>query len=171
MPLGGQAVAAEVQDVAPEVPTVDSIVRGIADYLLGQNDSSTVDPVAIGPQLLPYVYILDIDRGADIHLRVRLTGTAIDAVFRRPLVGQFLEDFIHGPRGDDVIASFHHCVQTREPIWMRQVVQLKERAPRFVEGVAVYLEPDRIYGGLIVGNLSLPSAEPAFEFEVLARTR
>ena len=150
---------------------MDSILRRIADYLLAQNDSSTVDPVAIGPQLLPYVYILEVERDAEIRLRIRLTGTALDNAFRRPLVGQFLEDFIHGPRGDDVIAAFHHCVQTHEPLWLRQVAQLKERAPRFVEGVAVYLEPDRIYGGLIIGNLSLASVETSFDVEVLTRTR
>ena len=150
---------------------MDSILRRLADYLLAQNDSSTVDPVAIGPQLLPYVYILEVERDAEIRLRIRLTGTALDTAFRRPLVGQFLEDFVHGPRGDDVIAAFHHCVRTHEPLWLRQVAQLKERAPRFVEGVAVYLEPDRIYGGLIIGNLSSPSVEPSFDVEVLARTR
>jgi hypothetical protein len=159
----------EVQDIAPEVPAVDSILRGIADYLLAQDNSSTVDPAAIGPQLLPYVYILDVGRDADVRLRIRLTGTAIDHVFRRPLVGRMLEDFIHGPRGGDVIASFHHCARTREPLWMRQIVQLRDRAPRFVEGVAVYLGPDRIYGGLVVGDLSPPGAEPGFEHAVLKR--
>jgi len=148
---------------------MDSSLRGIADYLLAQKDSSTVNPVAIGPQLLPYVYILDVEQDTHVRLRIRLAGTAIDQVFRRPLVGQLLEDFIHGPRGGDVIASFHHCVRTREPIWMRQIVQMKERAPRFVEGVAVYLEPDRIYGGLVIGELSLPGAEPGFERAALTR--
>ena len=148
---------------------MDSSLRGIADYLLAQNDSSTVDPVAIGPQFLPYVYILDVEREPHVRLRIRLTGTAIDQVFRRPLVGQLLEDFIHGPRGGDVIASFHHCVRTREPIWMRQIVHLKERAPRFIEGVAVYLEPDRIYGGLVVGELGFPGVEAGFERAALTR--
>jgi hypothetical protein len=162
-------VAVEVQDVAPEVPAVDSILRRLADYLLAQDDSSTVDPAAIGPQLLPYVYILDIERDTHIRLRIRLTGTGIDHVFRRPLVGHHLDEFIHGPRGGDVIASFHHCARTREPLWMRQIVHLKDRAPRFVEGVAVYLESDRIYGGLVVGDLSPPGAEPGFEHAVLKR--
>ena len=148
---------------------MDSSLRGIADYLLAQKTASTVDPGSINPQFLPHVYILDVERDATIRLRIRLAGTALDQVFRRPLAGNLLEDFIHGPRGADVIASFHHCARTHEPIWMRQIVQLKDRAPRFVEGVAVYLEPDRIYGGLIVGELTFPGVEAGFERTVLPR--
>ena len=148
---------------------MDSSLRGIADYLLAQNDSSTVDPVAIGPHLLPHIYILDVERDGEIRLRIRLTGTAIDHVFRRPLFGHHLEEFIHGPRGDEVIASFHHCARTREPIWMRQIVELNNRAPRYVEGIAVFLEPERIYGGLVIGDLILPGVEAGFERTVLTR--
>ena len=50
-----------------------------------------------------------------------------------------------------------------EPIWMRQVVSLSDHAPRFVEGVAIYLERARIYGGLVVGELSHRGAESSFE--------
>ncbi len=149
---------------------MDTSLRGIADYLLAQKDSSTIDPAAIGPHLLPHIYILDVERGTSIRLRIRLTGTALDHTFRQPLVGHLLEEFIHGPRGGDVIGAFHHCARTREPMWMRQVVHLKERAPRYVEGVAVYLVPERIYGGLVIGNLGLPGVEAGFERAVLTRS-
>lgn len=148
---------------------MDSCLRGIADYLLAQKNASTVDPALIEPRCLPHVYIVDIERDTNLRLRIRLAGTALDHVFRRPLVGQLLEEFIHGPRGADVIASFHHCARTREPIWMRQIVHLKDRAPRFVEGVAVYLVPERIYGGLVFGELSFPGVEAGFERAVLPR--
>ena len=148
---------------------MDSRLRGIADYLLAQPDAAAVDPVSIDPQLLPHIYILEVESDANVRLRIRLAGTALDEVFRRPLVGHQLEEFIHGPRGADVIASFHHCARTREPLWMRQIVHVKERAPRCVEGVAVFLTPERIYGGLVVGELSLPGVEAGFERTVLPR--
>jgi hypothetical protein len=148
---------------------MDPILRGIADYLLAQEDASSVNPAAIAPQLLPHFFIIDIERDLNLRLRIRLVGTALDKVFRRPLVGHVLEEFIHGPRGREVIASFHHCAETREPIWMRQVVCLPDRAPRFVEGIAVYLERARIYGGLVVGEENLPGAESGFERESLKR--
>ena len=59
---------------------------------------------------------------------------------------------MHGPSSDDVIRTFHRCADTQRPAWMRQVVSFKEQSPRFVEGVAVYLTPDRIYGGLVMGE-------------------
>jgi hypothetical protein len=142
---------------------MDSRLRGIADYLLAQTSASTVDPHLIDPELLPHVFILDVERDVNVRLRIRLAGTALDEVFRRPLTGHLLEEFIHGPRGADVIASFHHCARTREPLWMRQIVHMKERAPRFVEGVAVYLVPERIYGGLVIGELTFPGVEAGFE--------
>ena len=46
---------------------------------------------------------------------------------------------------------------------MRQVVRIRDRLPRFVEGVAVHLGPDRIYGGLIVGELPADVEEGSFE--------
>ena len=142
---------------------MDPRLRRIADVLLAQSDATAVDPASIDPQLLPYLYIVEVERDLNIRLRVRFVGSALEQFFQRPVVGHLLEEFIHGPRGRDVIASFHHCAKTQEPIWMRQVVCLPDQVPRFVEGVAVYLSPNRIYGALAVGELSLPTAESNFE--------
>jgi hypothetical protein len=65
-----------------------------------------------------------------------------------------MEDFIHGPRAAEVIAGFHKVAHSHEPLWMRQLVRMTDRAPRFVEGVVVYLSPARLYGGLVAGELS-----------------
>jgi hypothetical protein len=46
---------------------------------------------------------------------------------------------------------------------MRQVAHIKDRAPRFVEGVAIYLKPERIYGALILGEYSDSSTAGSFE--------
>src|SRR5262245_1294532 len=92
--------------------TVDSNLRGLADYFLAQKDALAVDPMLIDPQLLPHVFILDIERTATLRLRIRLLGSVLDRMFQRPLVGHYLEEFIHGPRGADVLASFHHCAES-----------------------------------------------------------
>ena len=136
---------------------MDLRLRQIADHLLTLNDSAAFNPASIGVKLLPHLFVLDIERDVSkrvCQLRIRLVGTAIDNVFRRPLQGHALEEYIHGPRGNEVIASFHHCADTHESLWMRQVVHIRDRAPRFVEGVAIYLKPERIYGGLIVGEFA-----------------
>jgi hypothetical protein len=94
-------------------------------------------------------------------LRIRLTGTAVDRMFGRPLIGRSLEEFVHGPRGDRVLLGFHDCADRGEALWMRQIVKIKDRAPRFIEGVAVPFASARICGGLIAGEFVINA--PSFE--------
>jgi hypothetical protein len=151
---------------------VHSQLRQIADYLLAQENAAAVNPSSIGTDLLPHLFVLDVERDPakpGVQLRIRLVGTAIDQIFRRPLKGRFLEEFIHGPRAKQVVEAFHHCAETHEPLWLRQVVHLKDRLPRFVEGVVVYLDPERLYGGLIVGDATLQSAHGSFDRAGISR--
>jgi hypothetical protein len=145
-------------------------LRVLADYLLSRKDSSEVNPRDIDPKVLPHLFILNIERGTDGKrnaLRVRFAGTALDTAFQRKLVNSRLEEFAHGPRATDVLAGFHACADDGRALWMRQVVHIKDRPPRFVEGVTVRLAPDRLYGGLIVGFGDLARAEET-GFESLA---
>ncbi len=145
---------------------MDHRLRLIADHLMALKAAAEFAPASIDAKLLPHLFILDIERkdaGAAHALRIRLTGTAIDNVFHRALQGRKLEEFIHGPHGAKVIESFRHCADTREPVWMRQIVHMTGRMPRFVEGVAIYLDPERIYGGLIVGDYAESFVSDSFE--------
>ena len=155
-----------MEQVLTGLATIDTRLRQIADRIMTLGDSAAFNPASIGAKLLRHLFVLDIERDTSkraAFLRIRLVGTALDEVFHRPLRGHALEEFIHGPRGKEVIASFHHCADTREPIWMRQIVHIRDRAPRFVEGVAIYLKPERIYGGLLVGEYAGSSATNSFE--------
>jgi hypothetical protein len=152
---------------------MDARLRRIADHLMALKDSRAFNPASVDPKLLPHMFVLDIERDSverGLRLRIRLTGTAMDLSFRRPLRGHFLEDYIHGPRGGDVITGFHHCARTGEPLWMRQIVRIPQRMPRFVEGVVIYLESDRLYGGLVVGEYASPSAPENFERAPVSRS-
>jgi hypothetical protein len=143
---------------------MDQKLRRLADYLLSNRAAADFRPAAVDADVLPHLFVLEIEpTPASVALRIRLVGTALDAAFERPLAGRHLEEFIHGPRGADVVEGFHHCATTREAIWMKQVVRIRDRLPRFVEGVAVHLKPDRIFGGLIVGELPVDVAEGSFE--------
>ncbi len=143
---------------------MDQKLRRLADYLLSTRAAVDFNPAAVDADALPHVFVLEIEPDADVvRLRVRLVGTALDEAFARPLAGRHLEDFIHGPRGADVVEGFHHCASTGEAIWMKQVVRIRNKLPRFVEGVAVNLRPDRIYGGLIIGELPADVDEGSFE--------
>lgn len=155
-----------MEHVITGLATIDPRLRQIADHFMTLGDSAAFSPASIGSKLLPHLFVLDIERDTAKRtpsLRIRLAGTALDDVFHRPLRGHTLEEFIHGPRGKEVIASFHHCADTSQPIWMRQIVHIRDKARRFVEGVAIYLKPERIYGGLVVGEYAGPSMVDSFE--------
>jgi len=153
---------------------MDSRLRQLADALFAQAGAGGIVPGAISGKILPLMFILDIERdktdGTALQLRVRLTGTAVDQMFARSTGGRVLEEFLHGPRGDRVIDGFHHCANTREPLWMRQVVLIEKKAPRFVEGIAIYLAPERICGGLVAGELATQISSGSFEREALLGT-
>jgi hypothetical protein len=150
--------------------SMDARLEKLFDHFSAFRSASEVNPRDIDATLLPHVYVLDIEGGADAaptRLRVRLTGTALSSAFGRPLIGLYLEDFLHGPRASDVVGGFHDCAEKNEKIWMREVVRIKDRAPRFVEGVAIPLAPARIYGGLLVGELAVGADLTAFERRTL----
>jgi hypothetical protein len=143
---------------------MDQRLRRLSDHLRSKRNAAEFNPAAVDPDLLPHMFVLEVEPCLDlVRLKIRLVGTALDKAFQRPLAGRYLEDFIHGPRGGDVVEGFHHCATMHEPIWMRQVVRIRDHLPRFVEGVAVYLGPDRVMGGLIVGELPTDIDEGSFE--------
>lgn len=142
------------------------ILERITHYLSARADRSGIDPAEIDRDLLPHLYILQIERadaGDTLRLRVRLSGTALDRAFGRGIGGQYMEAFLHGPRSADVLNGFRSCATTRRPLWMRQVVEIANRPPRYVEGVAFYVEPEMIYGGLVFGEVARGSGGESFE--------
>lgn len=136
---------------------MDERLGHLARYFAGCRHKSEIDPLDMDVNCLKHIFVLEIERddaGAVGRLRIRLTGTSLDIAFGRQVRGRYLDDFIHGPCGNQVLKAFVRCATDGEPAWMRQVVEIRGQAPRFVEGVAVYVAPDRVCGGLIVGELS-----------------
>lgn len=133
---------------------MDDRLHQISTRLLKFERSKDVKPRAIGAALLPHLFVLEIETCTGLlRLRVRLVGTALHQLFGRDLRGHYVEDFIHGPRAADVIAGFHRVAVSHTHLWMRQHVSMANRAPRFVEGVVVFLSPNRLYGGLVAGEV------------------
>ena len=146
---------------------MDTRLDRIAEYFVTRNTNAPVDPLTIAPDLLPHIFILAIEHGEPPQpnrLRVRLTGTALDAALGRRLVGHYLDEFIHGPRGAEVLDAFNRCAEDGKPIWMRQVASLNCDALRFVEAVAIRIGHDRLYGGLIVFEWAGKVDTPIFEY-------
>lgn len=74
-----------------------------------------------------------------------------------------MDEFLHGKRSIEVLNGFHSCAAGRHSLWMRQVVEIINGPPRYVEGVAFYVEPDLIYGGLVFGEYSRERGGASFE--------
>lgn len=149
---------------------MDDRLKRAADYLLKCKHWDEIRPTRIGPDVLPHLYSLNIERdakGRASGLPIRFTGTALDQVFGRVLTGRRIGEFIHGPRGKDVLAGFMRSADERIALWMRQVVRIQRDAPRFVEGIAVHVAPERIYGALVTGPLADMAARTGFEQRVL----
>jgi hypothetical protein len=146
------------------------ILQRIADYMSPRKTKADVNALEIGADLLPHFYILEIKQatagaqGLQVpRLRIRLCGTALDRAFGRAVRGHYMDEFLHGQRSSEVLNGFHSCAASRDPLWMRQVVEIVNGPPRYVEGVAFYIEPDLIYGGLVFGEISRAGGEASFE--------
>lgn len=151
---------------------IDPRLRRIAEYFMARSRRADVDPVELGSALLPMVYVLRLEREAaerPTRMRIGLVGTALDTSFNRPLRGRYMDEFLHGPRAEDVMAAYRQCETTRRPFWMRHIGSFRNGHHRFVEGVGVYLEPDCIYGGLAMGDFTRAAeGTPAFRHALLA---
>ncbi|MDQ7250813.1 PAS domain-containing protein [Dongia sedimenti] len=143
----------------------------IADYMAGRKHRSEIDPIEIDPDLLPHLFLIDVLREAASptpRLRIRLTGTALDQAFGRSVKGHPLEEFMHGPRSADVLDAFRACATNHVPIWMRQIVEIRDKPARYVEGVVFHLDPDVICGGLILGEMTTKNPASSFEKRFLS---
>ena len=143
-----------------------SVLRRIAAYMAARTHRSAIDPTDIDPDLLPHLFLIDVlceSGSATPRLRVRLTGTALDLAFGRSVKGRSLEEFLHGPRSAEVLDTFYACARDHAPVWMRQIVEIRNQPARYVEGVVYHLDPNAICGGLIVGEMT--TASPASSFE------
>lgn len=150
---------------------MNPVLLQIATYMSGHKDRASIDPLELGPTLLPHLYILEIQRqeeivgdaAGQIRLLIRLSGTALDRAFGRCVHGHYLEEFLHGPHSVDVLKGFHDCARDGMPRWMRQVVEITDRPPRYVEGVVFHVAPSLIYGGLTLGEVAGQQGMASFE--------
>lgn len=149
---------------------MDDRLDRIARYFLSRRQADEVDVAALVPELQSLLYALDVERGMPSEpakLRIRHTGEAVDRMFGRSIVGHHLEDFLHGPRSARVLYAFHCCARAFDSFWMRQVVRIADQMPRYVEGVAIHVAPNRIYGGLLHGAVSSDDAPSSLELRLL----
>ena len=114
-----------------------------------------VDPILIGPTLLPHVFLADSIDGGE-RFRWRLIGTHIVNHAGTDDTGQALDDTVTPAMRDTIIGHYREVVRNRRPICHRSEFVGRDRRvyrydrllmPLATNGTAV----DMIFGGAVFG--------------------
>lgn len=83
-------------------------------------DRGDIDPIALGPKLLPHVGLMDIVDGGG-RVRYRLLGTAIVERFGSDPTGKFMDEVMSGTYSDYIHGLYREVVRARAPVYSESV--------------------------------------------------
>ena len=159
-----------------EVQTAQDTADRQVDWFLAHtgSDLAGFDVLAYEPSFWPHLYLLDVT-AAD-RLQVRLVGQHIRDMMGRRCQGHFMDEFLHGPRSRDVMATFAACVRDRRAARMSQSIILPDRPVLLVTACVVPLFHDdrvvRLAGLMHIiasGARSVITDASHFEAKMVAR--
>jgi hypothetical protein len=116
-----------------------------------------IDPAEI-PQLLPYVFLVDVERNPR-RFRFRLIGTQICAWSGRDVTGKYVDDAVYGSRGPEVARQYGEVAERGLPFYIEQPASRPERDYVFYDRLMLPLAQDgRIVDMLLCGADMLPAS-------------
>ncbi len=74
-----------------------------------------IDPVEIGPDLLPHIMLTDVL--PDGRLRYRLVGTAVEAATGESLSGRYIDDLLCPPYLDYILSLYAEIIEKRHALY------------------------------------------------------
>jgi hypothetical protein len=80
-----------------------------------------IDPLKV-PRLLPYLTLAEVFRDP-LRFRYRLIGTQITEMAGRDATGRWLDETLYGTNLERILWGYRTCVETREPVAIREAVQ------------------------------------------------
>ncbi len=86
-----------------------------------------IDPVEIGPEILPHIMLTDVLE--DGRLRYRLAGTVVEAVTGQSLSGQYLDELLRPPYRDYVLALYAEIIGKRCALYTESLYPLHGTQP------------------------------------------
>ncbi len=86
-----------------------------------------IDPVEIGPEILPHIMLTDILE--DGRLRYRLAGTAVEAVTGQCLSGHYLDELLRPPYRDYIFALYAEIIEGRYALYTESLYPLHGTQP------------------------------------------
>lgn len=134
MPAGAPIPLLDREDWHPGLRRIHDhweAIRPVGRRLPGRQH---LDPAAIPPDLLPLIWMLDVQRHP-FRLKYRLIGTRIQNAMGRPLRGMWLDEaHAHVARNPDFLDRYVQVVETGQPsrrkgkpkLWLSDDVHLIE---------------------------------------------
>jgi hypothetical protein len=117
---------------------------------------AAISPAEI-PQLLPYIFMVDVERNP-LRFRFRLIGTQICQWAGRDVTGMYTDDPIYGTRGSQVTHQYAEVAATGRPLYSEQPAARPERDYVFYDRLVLPLAQDgRTIDILLCGADMLPS--------------
>jgi hypothetical protein len=112
-------------------PLASDTLRQLRDFWLdARNDSKLparrdIDPIKM-PNLLPYITLIDVFYDP-LRFRYRLIGTATTELAGRDPTGKCLDEELYGDKAETVNWPLRTCVDSLEPIAIRETVQFVDK--------------------------------------------
>lgn len=86
-----------------------------------------IDPVEIGPEILPHIMLTDVLENG--RLRYRLAGTAVEAVTGQSLSGHYLDELLRPPYRDYILALYSEAIEKRCALYTESLYPLHGTQP------------------------------------------
>jgi hypothetical protein len=83
-------------------------------------DRRDIDPLELGPALLPHIGLMDIVNGG-ARVRYRLLGTAIVDRFGSDPTGKFMDEVMSGTYSEYIHSLYRELVRARAPVFSESV--------------------------------------------------
>lgn len=83
-------------------------------------DRRDIDPIDLGPALLPHIGLMDIVDGGK-RVRYRLLGTAIVDRWGHDPTGKFMDEEMSGSYREYIHSLYHELVRARAPVFSESV--------------------------------------------------
>lgn len=111
-----------------------------------------IDPLTIGPEPLPHLFILELEEGG--RYRFRLAGTLLPTIFGVEVGGQYLEDVVPGEDLENAKRSYRIVAETKRAWRSRAIYRRDQEGQVTWQRIALPMGQDnrvtRILGGLFI---------------------
>ena len=109
------------------------------------------DPVQV-PDLLPHIWLIDVERGPQLRFRYRLLGTALMEAGVPMRRGDYFDEAANQPQREEVASTLEMVVRERRPNWRRGVPKVEHsKHVSELERVMLPLATDGVTVDMLIG--------------------